>query len=84
MSPVGFESAISAGERSQTDTLYRAGNGTGVSVIAQYYGLQLKLCSMFRRLSVSVQHFISLLGQDEATVRVALDAACLSITLALC
>jgi len=36
MPPVGFESAISAGERPQTYALDRAATGTGEGVLVQY------------------------------------------------
>jgi len=84
MSSVVFELTVSAGERSQTDALYRAASGAGVIVIGHYYCLELKLCSMFlpRWLSVTVQHFTLRLGQDEATCPSV--ASCLFIALALC
>jgi hypothetical protein len=37
-----------------------------------------------RRRSVRVQRFVLHVGQDEAKCRVMLDAACLSIALAMC
>jgi len=57
--PVGFEPTISAGERPQTYTLYRAATGTGIYYLQTqqiFYNIVNK-CYMFRPVRNVIRHY---------------------------